>query len=151
MLSNNDYRQIVDTTNKAAYAARDVVDWYSDLEFILKPEAVILEKITPLIGGKKLLDIGIGAGRTTKFLLEISGDYTGIDYIADSIELARKKYPGATFLCCDARDLRAFDDETFAFVLFSFNAIDYMVDEDRMRCLNEINRILIRGGLLMFS
>ena len=80
MQSESNYKQVVDATNMAAYARTGTVDWYRDLEFILKPEAVILEAIGPAIKDKKLLDIGIGAGRTTRFLLEISSDYTGIDY-----------------------------------------------------------------------
>jgi ubiquinone/menaquinone biosynthesis C-methylase UbiE len=142
---------IVNDINKSAYAADEVVDWYEDLDFILKPEAAILKKITPVIKDKKLLDIGIGAGRTTKFLLEISRDYTGIDYTARSAELAQKKFPSANILCCDARDLRRFEDATFDFVLFSFNAIDYMIHDDRMKVLREIRRVLKPGGLFMFS
>jgi ubiquinone/menaquinone biosynthesis C-methylase UbiE len=144
-------KQIIDDINKAAYAADEVVGWYDDLDFILKPEAVILEKIRPFIQDKKILDIGIGAGRTTKFLLEISRNYTGIDYTASSAQLAQKKFPAANILCCDARDLSVFSDESFDFVLFSFNAIDYMVQEDRMKALGEIHRVLKPHGLFMFS
>jgi ubiquinone/menaquinone biosynthesis C-methylase UbiE len=142
---------VIDEINKSAYAAAEVVDWYEDLDFILKPEAAILRKITPVIKDKKLLDIGIGAGRTTKFLLEISKDYTGIDYTPRSAELAQEKFPAAKILCCDARDLRVFGDAVFDFVLFSFNAIDYMIHEDRVRVLREIHRVLKPGGLFMFS
>ena len=151
MQSKSSYKEVVDATNQAAYARTETVAWYKDLDFILKPEAVILEAIAPVIKGKKLLDIGIGGGRTTGFLLEISSDYTGIDYTADCINAARQRYPNANLLCCDARDLRRFADATFDFVLFSFNAIDYMTHEDRLNCLAEINRVLQPGGFFMFS
>jgi ubiquinone/menaquinone biosynthesis C-methylase UbiE len=141
----------IDKINRAAYASEAVVAWYDNLDFILKPEKVILKKITPFIKNKKLLDIGIGGGRTTKFLREVSSDYTGIDYTPRCAEIARNKYPGTTILCCDARDLRVFDDETFDFVLLSFNAIDYMVHEDRIKTLREIHRVLKPMGLFMFS
>jgi ubiquinone/menaquinone biosynthesis C-methylase UbiE len=144
-------KQILDDINKSAYAAADVVDWYEELDFVLKPEAAILKKITPVIRDRKLLDIGIGAGRTTKLLLEISSDYTGIDYTPRCAELAQQKFPAAKIFCCDARDLRVFDDSVFDFVLFSFNAIDYMIHEDRLKVLNEIHRVLKPGGLFMFS
>src|SRR5215471_1909677 len=123
MQSKATHKEVVDATNMAAYARTGTVDWYRDFEFILKPEAVILETIGPEIKNKKLLDIGIGGGRTTKFLLEISSDYTGIDYTADCITAARQRFPNANLLCCDARNLREFGDSTFDFVLFSFNAI----------------------------
>jgi ubiquinone/menaquinone biosynthesis C-methylase UbiE len=144
-------KKIIDEINKSAYAADDVVGWYEHLDFILEPEAAILKKIAPVIRNKKLLDIGIGAGRTTKFLLEISQDYTGIDYTAGIAELAQKKYPAAKILCLDARDLAVFESELFDFVLFSFNAIDYMAHEDRVKALKEFYRVLKPGGFFMFS
>lgn len=146
-----EHRDILDSINKRTYAATKVVSWYERLDFILKPEQVILELITPLIRDKKLLDIGIGGGRTTKYLLEISKDYTGIDYTPRCVEIAANRYPGANIQCCDARDLRVFDDESFDFVLFAFNGIDYIGHEDRLKALNEIRRVLKANGLFMFA
>ena len=145
------YREILDSINRRTYGANEVVDWYGRLDFILKPEQVILDSLAPLIRDKKLLDIGIGGGRTTKFLLEISKDYTGIDYTPRCVEIARNRYPGANILCCDARDLRVFSDGTFDFVLFAFNGIDYVDHEDRIHALNEIRRVLKPGSIFMFS
>src|ERR1700682_6377338 len=122
----DEFQELVDRINRTAYATADVVDWYDRLQVILKPEEVILKKITPAIRDKRLLDIGIGGGRTTRFLLEISRDYTGIDYKPGCVEIVRGKYPNANILCEDARDLRAFGDAAFDFVLFSFNAIDWL-------------------------
>jgi SAM-dependent methyltransferase len=146
-----EHRDILDSINKRTYGAAKVVNWYERLDFILKPEQVILESLTPLIRSKKLLDIGIGGGRTTKFLLEISNDYTGIDYTPRCVEVAKNRYPKANILCCDARDLRAFSHGSFDFVLFAFNGIDYVVHEDRIKVLNEIRRVLKPRGLFVFS
>lgn len=137
--------------NKSAYSTAEVVDWYRDFDFLLKPEQTILEQVRPKIENKKLLDIGIGSGRTTRPLLEVSRDYTGIDYIADCAKVAQAKFPEARILCCDARDLSQFADGEFDFVLFSFNAIDYMTDEDRVASLAEIRRVLKSGCFFMFS
>jgi len=142
---------ILDDINKRCYASAKVVDRYDELDFIYKTEAAILERLLPAIKDKKLLDIGIGGGRTTKFLLEISRDYTGIDYTPACIETAKRKYPEANLFCCDARDLRVFPNDSFAFVLFSFNGIDYVVHEGRLRMLREILRVLQPGGFFMFS
>jgi SAM-dependent methyltransferase len=142
---------ILDRVNRRTYASAKVVAWYDDLDFIHQPEAVILQKLTPFIKDKKLLDIGIGGGRTTKFLLEISKNYTGIDYTPQCVQVVKCKYPEANILCCDARDLSAFDDESFDFVLFSFNSIDYVAHEDRIKVLREIRRVLLPDGFFMFS
>ncbi len=142
--------QIADL-NKRSYANGRVVNWYSELEFLHPSEAVILRDLLPQIRNKRLLDIGIGGGRTTKYLLEISSDYTGIDYTPACIEAAKKKYPAANLLNCDARDLGRFSAGDFSFVLFSLNGIDYVCHEDRLQILGEIHRVLQPGGYFAFS
>jgi SAM-dependent methyltransferase len=142
---------VLDAVNKKIYARPDVVTGYAHLDHLLKPEEVLLEKLLPRIKDKKILDIGIGGGRTTKFLLEISRDYTGIDYTPECVEVVREKYRGANVLCCDARDLTRFGDDTFDFVLFSFNSLDYIPHEDRIKALSEIYRVLKPGEFFMFS
>ncbi len=141
----------IDDINKRAYASAKIVGWYDGLAFIYKTEAVLLERLRPDIKNKKLLDLGIGGGRTTKFLLEVSRDYTGVDYTPACIDTAKRKYPEANLLCGDARDLRAFPNNSFAFVLFSLNGLDYVVHEDRLRVLQEVFRVLNSGGFFMFS
>ncbi|MCU1266344.1 MAG: hypothetical protein JWM21_2662 [Acidobacteria bacterium] len=141
----------IDDLNKRGYASPKVVDWYDELDFTHQTERVILDSLLPAIKNQKLLDIGIGGGRTTKFLLEISRDYIGIDYTAACIEATRRKYPRADLFCCDARDLSIFPADGFAFVLFSLNGIDYVTHEDRLRVLKEVLRVLRPGGFFMFS
>lgn len=146
-----DYKTIVDEVNRKAYTSKPVLNWYQNLDVIQAPERAILEKISSQIKDKRLLDISIGGGRTTAFLLPISRDYVGIDYAPDLVETAQRRYPEATILCRDARDLKSFADATFDFALSSNNGLDYMVHEDRIRVLGEICRVLKRGGLFMFS
>ena len=146
-----DYKTIVDQVNRRAYTSNPVLSWYQDLEVIQDAERAILEKISPLIKDKRLLDISIGGGRTTKLLLPISRDYVGIDYAPELVETAQGKYPDATIICRDARDLTSFADTAFDFVLVSNNGLDYMVHEDRITVMEEIFRLLNQNGLFMFS
>jgi SAM-dependent methyltransferase len=146
-----DYKSIVDEVNRRAYASNAVRSWYQELAFLQDAELAILEKITPQIKDRPLLDIGIGGGRTTGILLSISRDYVGIDYAPDLVRAAKGKYPEANISCRDARDLTCFDDATFDFVLVSNNGLDYMVHEDRISVLKEIFRVLGKNGLFMFS
>ena len=44
-----------------------------------------------------------------------------------------------------------FTDDTFDFVLVSFNSLDYIAHEDRIKALTEIYRVLRPGGFFMFS
>ena len=144
-------QKVLDDVNKKTYARADVVKHYDDLDMLHKPERILLERLTPEIKDKKILDIAIGGGRTTKYLLQISKDYTGIDYTPEFVEVAKRKYKDATILCCDARDLKEFADETFDFVLFAFNSIDYIPHQDRMKALSESYRVLKKGSYFMFS
>ncbi len=137
--------------NKRSYAKSGVVSWYEKLDFLHPAEAVILEKLRPFIKDRKVLDIGIGGGRTTKFLLDLGSDYTGIDYTPGCVAAARRKYPAAHLFCCDARDLSQFSTSSFGFVMFSLNGLDYVSHEDRLRILGEIRRVLQPGGFFVFS
>lgn len=140
-----------DLVNKFSYANPDVIEFYQDAERLLKAEKVLFEKLAPKIENKKILDIGIGGGRTTKYLLQITDDYTGVDYIAKFAEKTGKKYPKAKILWCDARNMKDFADQTFDFVLFSYNGIDSISHEDRILALKEIYRVLKKDGIFMFS
>jgi len=137
--------------NKTTYARADVIKYYQAVEMLLEAEKVLFEKLFPTIKDKKILDIGIGGGRTTKYLLQISRDYTGIDYVAEFAEKTAEKYPDANIFCADATDLKEFENETFDFVLFSYNGIDSISNEDRLKVLKETYRVLKKGGLFMFS
>ncbi|MDT7603723.1 MAG: hypothetical protein QOF61_1720 [Acidobacteriota bacterium] len=146
-----DRQSLLDRVNQSAYARADVVKHYESLDMLLEPERILLERLTPSIKDKKILDIAVGGGRTTKYLLPISRDYTGIDYTPEFVEVARRKFPGVEILCRDARDLSSFADETFDFVMFSFNSLDYVPHADRLRALCEIHRVLKPGGRFLFS
>jgi ubiquinone/menaquinone biosynthesis C-methylase UbiE len=137
--------------NKSAFSSADVVEYYLNAEAILEAEEILFKKLLPIIKNSKILDIGIGGGRTTNYLLQISSDYTGVDYVPQLAEETGKKYPEAKILCCDATNLKEFDDETFDFALFSYNGLDCISNEDRLKALSEIYRVLKNGGIFMFS
>lgn len=101
-------------------------------------------------GPKRVLDIGVGGGRTTD-LLAGGRDYVGIDYTAPMIERARAKHPTLRFEHMDARDLSAFAPSSFDLVVFSFNGIDSVNPEGRLQILQEAFRVLAPGGQFVFS
>lgn len=137
--------------NKSTYSRPEVVKYYQNNETLLKAEDVLLQKLTPAIKNSKILDIGIGGGRTTHHLLQISDEYTGVDYVPQFAEETQEKYPAAKILCCDATNLVEFVNETYDFVLFSYNGIDSISHEQRLLVLDEANRVLKKGGTFMFS
>ncbi len=101
--------------------------------------------------GMKILDLGCGAGRTTKILKNSGYDVIGVDINEKLINLARKKYGNIDFSIGDACNL-GFADSSFDLVFFSFNGIDYIHPHSkRMAALREIGRVLKDGGLLIYS
>ncbi len=137
--------------NKATYARADVVKFYQNTEVLLKAEEVLFEKLSSKIRNSKMLDIGIGGGRTTKYLLPLSPDYVGVDYVPQFAEETAKKYPSANIFCGDATNLKEFDAETFDFVLFSYNGLDSISNEQRLLVFKEVSRVLKKDGIFMFS
>jgi SAM-dependent methyltransferase len=103
------------------------------------------------VRGGRVLDIGIGTGRTTSLLRLLSDDYVGIDYVEEMVEAARLRHPNVDLRYGDARDLSSLPAGSCDFVNFSYNGIDAVNHADRQRILSEIHRVLRPGGQVMFS
>jgi len=67
------------------------------------------------------------------------------------VDAAKDRYPDREFRQVDARDLSAFADESFDFVLFSYNGLDCVGHADRLQVLAEVHRVVRPGGVFMFS
>lgn len=102
--------------------------------------------------GMRVLDLGVGGGRTTPFLARDASRYVGVDFSQAMIDACKTKYPQFEFHPCDATDLGRFQAGEFDLVAFSFNGIDYISsDEARSRCLSEVARVLSDDGVFIFS
>jgi SAM-dependent methyltransferase len=100
----------------------------------------------------RLLDLGVGVGRTTGILQRRVAHYVGIDYAEPMIQAARERYPSADLRVADAADLSAWEDGSFDVLLFSYNGIDSLHPEGkRIRFLEESRRVLVSDGLLILS
>ncbi len=141
----------IDRQARATYSEASVVDFYAAAPWFFESERVLLEYLGTCARDLPVLEIGVGAGRLTPHLLSISRAYVGIDVSPPMIQRCRSRFPGVEFYVCDARDLSQFEQETFGLVFFSFNGIDHVGHDDRMRLLGEIRRVLRRGGRLVFS
>lgn len=137
--------------NIDAYSSNDIIAYYSQQKPELQPaENAILNVLQNKLPEFTMLDIGVGAGRTTAFFAPLVRHYTGIDYAKGMVEVCKKLYPRYRFEEGDVRHLQ-FDANTFDFVLFSFNGLDSISAADRMVGLKEINRVLKPGGCFVFS
>jgi ubiquinone/menaquinone biosynthesis C-methylase UbiE len=102
----------------------------------------------------KMLDIGVGTGRTTFTFAPITKHYTGIDYAEAMLQQCQKILPAninTTLAHCDARDLSRFYNQKFDFVMFSLNGIDSVNHSDRLKILAEVKKVLSKDGFFFFS
>lgn len=141
----------LDFVNRETYARRDVLDFYHNANGLLPAEAKIFDRLEHEIRNKRMLDLGVGGGRTTAFLLGLTDDYTGVDYVPAFAAHTAAKFPKARIIAGDARDIDHAADGSYDFVLFSYNGLDSISHEDRLRVMTEVRRVLKPGGIFMFS
>jgi len=127
-----------------------VVSYYDQRRELHESERVLFE--TYLRRGMTILDMGVGAGRTTPYLSGLAGQYVGIDYSPAMITRCREKFPALSFLEMNASQMSTFPDASFDGIVFSCNGIDCLsCDAERQKCLRECARILRPGGVFIFS
>jgi len=132
------------------YRRPEVVAYYDREQDLQGAERLLFDRyVKP---GAEILDLGVGAGRTTPHLARLASRYAGVDVSEAMVARCREKFPDLTFLQLDARDLSALADASFDVVVFSFNGIDVIPTvEGRRRCLAECARVLRPRGYLIFS
>jgi SAM-dependent methyltransferase len=101
--------------------------------------------------GKDVLDVGCARGGGTAFVFERfrPGSMTGLDLARSAIARCRTEHarPGLTFVAGDAEAL-PFSDASFDVVLSVESSHCY---PSVPRFLDEVSRVLRRGGLLLFA
>lgn len=140
--------------NQETYNKENVILEYGKFQFLFKAEEKIFEKYNSFLKKASVLDIGIGAGRTTQFLAKLCERYIGIDYSQNFISHCKQKMgtlQNVSFEFADARAMPQFANNTFDFILFSFNGIDCIDFEGRKLVLAECKRLLKNDGYFCFS
>jgi ubiquinone/menaquinone biosynthesis C-methylase UbiE len=138
--------------NRKAWSDREALRWYASASGFIDPgERLAFSQVLPDAMGQSVLDLGVGGGRTTAQLLPVAGSYVGLDYTPAMVTICRRKFPGVPFYVADARDLSAFDSESFQLVVFSYNGLDAVDLAGRRKVLAEVNRVLKPGGAFFFS
>lgn len=133
--------------NLDTYSSKKAVDFYTQTE--LQDAEKLAFRFLKSPGS--ILDVGCGTGRTSIWLHNRGFSVTGIDISEPMISRARELRPDIRFEVGDVLHLQ-FADSTFDYVLFSFNGLDLLYpEEQRLKALKEINRVLKPAGIFIFS
>lgn len=142
----------MDETKKtwSVYQQPEVVAQYERDEELLPEEEHLFSRYVDR--GHDVLDLGVGAGRTTPALASRAASYVGADYAPAMVERCKARFPSLRFVVADARLLSDFTNEQFDVVVFSFNGLGTLQsDEDRHQALAQVHRVLRQGGYFIFS
>lgn len=137
------------------YSDPKVIASYLNADYLENPERRVTELLHDELPEIKMLDIAIGTGRTTRYFAPLVKEYVGIDFSAAMIDMCKKnnadKFSNAQFSVTDMRELKAFANYSFDFVLISYNAISAMNHRDRLKVFQEVHRVCKPGGHFFFS
>ena len=143
---------IQDARNQSTWSRHSSHRWLDACGAYTDPgERVVYDMLRERAGGRAVLDLGVGTGRTVPLLSSLTNDYLGVDYLPAMVEACRDRHPGARIELGDARNLAHIPSKRFGVVSFSFNGIDAGGHDDRQRVLAEMRRILCVDGLVAFS
>lgn len=143
-------RSTAQDSNRQLFEQEAVVRIYEGMQGLTPAEAALVAKY--LRPGMRILDIGVGGGRTTPALSALASRYVGMDYSARMIEVCRGRFPQLEFLQHDAAQPLPFPDASFDAAVIAFNSIDCIWPEaSRFDLLREAARVLARDGVLLFS
>ena len=144
-------------SDKDYYASDAGVVEYARYDRLKDCEQPILDRLrSEGLADMRMLDLGVGGGRTTIYFAPHVREYHGVDRSAPLVDACRRRFAGkdwphVTWTVADARDL-PYEDDFFDFVMFSWNGLDAVGDRrERMRALREIRRVLAPGRRFFFS
>jgi len=106
---------------------------------------IILEHVR----GRKVIDFGCGAGRSTRFLQKLGFSAVGVDISEDMIKKAREIDPKGDYRLIEEGDFSQFKDNAYdlALSIFTFDNIPTM--EKKVKNFREIGSLLKSKGRIV--
>jgi ubiquinone/menaquinone biosynthesis C-methylase UbiE len=109
----------------------------------------IPEIITKYVNGKKALDFGCGAGRSTRYLKQLGFNTIGLDISKDMLKLARERDPNGEYFLIRDTDLSRLKDNSYDLVFSAFTFDNIPTEDKKIQNLGEIRRVLKTGGIFI--
>ena len=80
-------------TSIKTYSSPKVIRHYAEYSNKLQlPEKTIYEILYPNLSQMKMIDIGVGGGRTTTFFAPYVKEYIGVDFEEGMIDVCKEKF-----------------------------------------------------------
>ncbi|MGB9202756.1 MAG: class I SAM-dependent methyltransferase, partial [Terriglobales bacterium] len=101
------------------------------------------------VDGRKAVDFGCGAGRSTRFLRQLGFEVTGVDIAEDMIRKARDLDPSGEYRLVPGDDLSALPAGSYDLVLAAFTFDNIAGRDKKVNILRDLGRLLNRQGKLV--
>lgn len=137
--------------NKRYWERPECAEDYASKRGFFAGEEAALAECDPILRGGDVLEIGVGGGRMAEHLHRLARRYVGVDYSTAMIDASRARFPDLDLRVCDARDLSMFADASFDAVCMFGSAIDDVAPVEREIVMAEVRRVLLPGGVFLFS
>jgi ubiquinone/menaquinone biosynthesis C-methylase UbiE len=141
--------------DKQVWNSSKVIQKYATFDELQKGEQAIIDLLKDRLPGMRMLDLGIGGGRTTVHFEPLVYEYLGSDYAENMVMACRARFKEAghrtRFEVLDAVNMSMLPESYYDFILFSFNGIDGILLENRDKVFQEVRRVGKPGGYFAFS
>jgi SAM-dependent methyltransferase len=141
--------------NQLIYTDLKTVAKYADELYLFHEEEAILERFADRLPEMRMLDVGVGGGRTTVHFAPRVKQYLGIDSSPEMVAACEARFADRpatwSFAVGDVQAMDFLADGSFDFVLFSYLGLDTLPHEGRQVALREIRRVCAPGAALLFS
>jgi SAM-dependent methyltransferase len=132
-----------DEARASSYAGLEFPGTYY-LAFRDLPE--LLERHAP---GRRALDFGCGAGRSTRFLESLGFNVLGVDIAQRMLERARARDPEGDYRLVPDGDLGEIESGRYDLVLSAFTFDNVPTYEKRLALFEGLQRVLAEGGRIV--
>jgi SAM-dependent methyltransferase len=136
--------------NVSIYSLKGIAPYYAR-EPLFPPEIQIFIKHKSEFTDKTVLDIGVGTGRTSKYLAPFCKRYVGIELNKDMLDLFSENLPQIELVQCDMREFYKLNKDKFDFVLGPYSAFDALNHVDRVKMFHNLHAMMQPNGMFAFA
>lgn len=134
----NEFKEIWDNNHKKYFSGTiKYDDWLSKYDNIID------------LSKKEVIDLGCGTGNNSLYLLEKGKQVVACDYSDEAIRIINEHLPNVRTLKFDMTEGFPFESN-YTDLIVADLCLHYFSNEDTIKIINELKRVLINDGHLIF-